>query len=150
VAILSAIQPLLGAVLMLCVSLVQGAATTLGMIFNRTNRDWHTDDAHEDLPQATSGIYLKRDPATGKPPVQRIPREGGDPVLRAAQTHTHRSALTRADQTPACAGGTEDGIVHRHAAPPYLSFWTRAQRASRNPGSQAPPRAASGILLSRE
>jgi hypothetical protein len=28
------------AVLMLCVSLVQGAATTLGMILNRTHRDW--------------------------------------------------------------------------------------------------------------
>ncbi len=53
---LTAIQPLLGAVLMLCVSLVQGAATTLGMIFKRRSRDWHTETAHEDLPQATSGI----------------------------------------------------------------------------------------------
>ena len=44
------------AVLMLCVSLVQGAATTLGMIFNRSHRDWHTETAHEALPQATSGI----------------------------------------------------------------------------------------------
>ena len=43
------------AVLMLCVSLVQGAATTLGMIFKRNYRDWHTEDAHEDLPQAKSG-----------------------------------------------------------------------------------------------
>ena len=56
VAKLTAIQPLLGAVLMLCVSLVQGAATTLGMIFKRRSRDWHTETAHEDLPQATSGI----------------------------------------------------------------------------------------------
>jgi hypothetical protein len=43
------------AVLMLCVSLVHRAATTLGMILNRTSRDWHMDDAHEDLPQATFG-----------------------------------------------------------------------------------------------
>ena len=52
---LAAIQPLLAAVLMLCVSLVQGAVTTLKMIFNRRPRDWHTDDAREALPQATSG-----------------------------------------------------------------------------------------------
>ena len=44
------------AVLMLCVSLVQGAATTLGMIFNRNHRDWHTETAHDDLPQAKHGI----------------------------------------------------------------------------------------------
>ena len=52
---LTAIQPLLGAVLMLCVSLVQGARTTLGMIFNRSLRDWHTVTAREVLPQARSG-----------------------------------------------------------------------------------------------
>ena len=49
------------AVLMLCVSLVQGVATTLGMIFNGRDRDWHTDDAREDLPQATSGIHSKKE-----------------------------------------------------------------------------------------
>ena len=59
VAILTAIQPLLGAVLMLCVSLVQGAATTFREIFNRTRRDWHTEDAHKVLPQATSGISFQ-------------------------------------------------------------------------------------------
>jgi hypothetical protein len=37
---LTAIQPLLGAVLMLCVSVVQGVRTTLGMIFNCSLRDW--------------------------------------------------------------------------------------------------------------
>jgi hypothetical protein len=47
------------AALMLCVSLVQGAATTLGMIFNRRSRDWHTEDAHEVLPQATSCTHLQ-------------------------------------------------------------------------------------------
>ena len=44
------------AVLMLFVSLVQGARTTLRMILNRTHRDWHTETAREDLPQTTSGI----------------------------------------------------------------------------------------------
>jgi len=52
---LTAIQPLLGAVLMLCVSLVQGATTTLGMIFNSSLRDWRTVTASEVLPQARSG-----------------------------------------------------------------------------------------------
>ena len=53
------IQLLLEAVLCVFVSLVQGAATTLGMIFKRTSRDWHTAIAHEDLPQATSGIQFQ-------------------------------------------------------------------------------------------
>ncbi len=42
------------AVLLLCVSLVQGAVSTLKMIFNRKTRDWHADHAREALPQATS------------------------------------------------------------------------------------------------
>ena len=41
---------------MLCVSLVHHVATTLGMILNRKRCDWHTADAYEDLPEATSGI----------------------------------------------------------------------------------------------
>ncbi len=36
----------------------------------------------------------------------RVPRIGGDPVLRAAQTHMHRSARRRSDQPPAFAGDT--------------------------------------------
>ena len=51
------IQLLLEAALCVFVSLVQGAATTLKMIFTRRVRDWHTAPAHEDLPQATSGIH---------------------------------------------------------------------------------------------
>ncbi len=132
---------------MLCVSLVQGARTTLGMVFNRTHRDWHTETAHDALPQATSGNQLQETNPThgvilglvprisaGTPrglsidpreainrdarhkgehdivdvatPGQeadllvRVPGGGRDPVLRAAQTHARRSALTRADQPP--------------------------------------------------
>jgi hypothetical protein len=58
---LAAIQPLLDAVLMLCVSLVHHAATTFRMIFTRRTRDWHTGPAHEALPQATSGPHLQKD-----------------------------------------------------------------------------------------
>jgi hypothetical protein len=53
------LQRWLHAVLMLFAELVQGVATTLGMIFNRNHRDWHTADAREDLPQAKSDIHLK-------------------------------------------------------------------------------------------
>ena len=62
------------AVLMLCVSLVQGAATTLGMIFKRNYRDWHTETAHEDLPQAKSGIQLQESTHTHGVILGLVPR----------------------------------------------------------------------------
>ena len=68
------LQLWLHAVLMLCVSLVQGAATTLGMIFNRTHRDWHTVDADENLPQATSGIHLQESSHTHGVILGLVPR----------------------------------------------------------------------------
>jgi len=40
-------QPLLAAMLRAFVWLVSNVASTLGMIFNRTTRDWHTDEARE-------------------------------------------------------------------------------------------------------
>ena len=157
---LTAIQPLLAAVLMLCVSLVQGAATTLSMIFKRNRRDWHTIIAREALPQAKSGISsqgtklthgvilglvpripvgssrglandpheainqgarhkAERDSVDAAPsrmeadPLVRVPCGGRGPALREAQTHAHRSALTRADQTPACAGDAVERLALR-------------------------------------
>jgi hypothetical protein len=94
------------AVLMLCVSLVQGAATTLGMIFNCNRRDWHTAIAHEDLPQAKSGIQTLKasNPAAGTGGMEadkvRVPGEGRGPVLRAAQTHAHQPSRTRTALSP--------------------------------------------------
>jgi hypothetical protein len=94
------IQLLLEAVLCVFVSLVQGVRTTLGMIFNRTHRDWHTESAHEDLPQATSGISSQGTNAAhaatpGKEADKvRLTREGRGPVLREAQTPATR--MTRA------------------------------------------------------
>ena len=41
-------QPLLAAMLRAFVWLVSNVASMFGAIFNRRNRDWHTDDAHED------------------------------------------------------------------------------------------------------
>jgi hypothetical protein len=135
------------AVLMRCMSLVQGAATTLGMWLSIRRRDWHTQSETSALPQATPGTDLQErtythgvilglvprisvgptrglavDPhetdnrdyrhkaendSVDAAPYRmeadkvRVPGEGRGPVLRAAQTTTHRSALTRAGQTPA-------------------------------------------------
>jgi hypothetical protein len=126
---------LMEAVLLLCVSLVQGVATTFGMRFKRQAGVWHIDQTQEALPQTkpdTSlqgpttphtvilGLILRISVGPTQGPTNipceapdqgarhkpqhrtlgsRIPREGGGPVLRAAQTHTYRSALRRADQT---------------------------------------------------
>ena len=66
------------AVLLLCVSLVQGAASTLKMIRARFHRDWHTTDASKDLPQATSSKQLETDLSTViLGPVPRIPVVAG-------------------------------------------------------------------------
>jgi hypothetical protein len=62
------------AVLLLCVRLVQGVATTLGMIFKPTRRDWHTADACEDLPQAKSDIQLRKDHTTHGVILGLVPR----------------------------------------------------------------------------
>jgi hypothetical protein len=53
------IQLLLEAVLCAFVRLVQGVVATLGMRFNRTLRDWHTNDPQEALPQAKPDIQLE-------------------------------------------------------------------------------------------
>ena len=117
------IQLLLEAVLCVFVSLVQGVRTTLGMIFNRTHRDWRTESAHEDLPQATSGISRQGTHPSVTSPFRmeadllvRVPRAGGSQVLRGAQTHDHRSAPTRAEQTPACSGDTAVRAARTHSA----------------------------------
>ena len=45
------------AVLLLCVSLVQGAVSTLKMIAVRCTRECHTKAPHADLPHATNSIF---------------------------------------------------------------------------------------------
>jgi hypothetical protein len=54
------IHLLLEAVLYDLVSLGQGTASRLGMIFNRTHSNWRTQTAREDLPHAASGISSHR------------------------------------------------------------------------------------------
>ena len=96
------------AVLMLWVSLVQGARTTLQMWLRIRPRNWHTQSEVSALPQATSGNHLhERTHTRGvilgmeTDPLVRVRREGGGPVLRAAQTHDHRSATATTNQTDA-------------------------------------------------
>ena len=57
------IQPLLEAVLCVLVSLVHHVRATFGMRFNRRDRDWHTDDMREALPQTKQDIQERASPA---------------------------------------------------------------------------------------
>ena len=119
------IQLLLEAVLCVFVSLVQGAATTLGMIFKRTSRDWHTAIAHEDLPQATSGIQFQDNNHTHGVILGLVPRiPVGTPWGLSIDPHEaiNQDARHKAER---------DAVY----AAPALSFRTHAQRASRNPGA---------------
>ena len=48
------------AALLLCVSLVQGVASTFRMILVRCARDWHTKTSHDDLPQETNDNHAPK------------------------------------------------------------------------------------------
>ena len=69
------------AVLLLCVSLVQGVVATLGMWRSVGKRDWHTQSGSPTLPQAKDDIQLGNDTVavaatrTSTPP----PNGGGAP-----------------------------------------------------------------------
>ena len=131
------------AVLMLCVSLVQGAATTLGMILNRNRRDWHTEDAHEVLPPGDvrhsnpEGIQPgRRDRPNGSGPLGPRPlrRQGSSPA-RSADVHQPRHK--RADS---CLPGPRParGLSSLHPALRSNTrrwFRAHAQRACRNSGA---------------
>ena len=96
------------------------------MIFKRTHRDWHTGHAHEDLPQAKSGIHLQKEPnpthgvILGLVPRISVGTPRGlsiDPLEAINQDARHKAERDSVD------------------AAPSLSFRTHAQRASRNPGA---------------
>ena len=124
---------LLQAVLMLCVSLVQGVTTTLGMIFKRTHHDWHTDRTHEDLPQATYANHLKEHTNTHRVILGLAPRISGGPSRGPAvdPLETHNRESRHKAQNDSFAGPTIQA--------PSLSFRTHAQRAIRNPGAAHNP-----------
>ena len=107
------------AVLLLCVSLVQGVATTFGMRFNRRTRDWHMDQTDEALPQTTSDIHLQKDDTSNGVilgPVPRIsvrptrglantPHEASNQDARHKPEHDVPNAATRTSPPPPNGGG---------------------------------------------
>jgi hypothetical protein len=97
------------AVLLLCVRLVHGVATTLGMWRRVEQRDWHTQSGSSALPQAKSDIQLRNDTAvvaatrTSPPP----PNGGGAPRAESATSGfrwgtalTTRTVRTRRHTVP--------------------------------------------------
>ena len=91
------------AVLLLCVSLVQGVATTFGMRFNRQTHDWHMDQTDEALPQTKPDIHLK-DPLSGPP--------GSCPAVNAQRrTQTHALSPAAAQPTESSSGLTRGSFL---------------------------------------
>jgi hypothetical protein len=68
------LQHWLNAVLLLCVSLVHGIATTLGMWWKIEQRDWHTPSDVSALPQAKDDIQLQKDTSTHGVILGLVPR----------------------------------------------------------------------------
>jgi hypothetical protein len=149
------------AALMLCVSLVQGAATTLGMIFNRTRRDWHTTSANEDLPQATSskqsqesntthGVILgqaKRDPRISVGPSRGL---ANDPL----ETN-NRDSRHKAENHPALAdaSGMEADKVRVPGAgrgPALRTTQAHIRKSALTYPGQVPPTTALRLKTSRD
>jgi hypothetical protein len=94
------------AVLLACVRLVQGVATTLGMWWRIGRRDWHTQSDVSTLPQAKSDIQFQKDTTRvaatrpGPPP----PNGGGATrapastmAIRWGTALTNRTVRTRRD-----------------------------------------------------
>jgi hypothetical protein len=98
VAIPSSRQPLLEAMLPAFCWLVSKVASTLGMIFNRTTRDWHTDEAREaQLPtpnDPTQKEARHSQPSFSGKATGRIP---GIPVATTQGTTTHSHAPQNQD-----------------------------------------------------
>ncbi len=98
VAIPSSRQPLLAAMLRAFAWLVSNVASTLGMIFNRTTRDWHTDEAREaQLPtpnDPTQKEARHSQPSFSGKATGRIP---GIPVATTQGTTTHSHATQNQD-----------------------------------------------------
>ena len=62
------------AVLLLCVRLVHGVVTTLGMWWRVGRRDWHTSSDGSALPQAKSDNHLQKDTSTHGVILGLVPR----------------------------------------------------------------------------
>ena len=111
------------AVLLLCVSLVQGAVSTLKMIVVRCTRECHTKAPHADLPQATNSISK-----TGPKPSTVI--LGLVPRIPVVQTRGTTSYSPEAVNQDARHKAEHDTVGVEPARPSLLSFRAKAQRAA--------------------
>jgi hypothetical protein len=117
------LQHWLNAVLLLCVRLVHGVAATLGMIFKRNDRDWHTADACEDLPRAKYDIQLKKESNTAVVAATRTatpPPNGGGATRTMLNTSGFRWGTALTNRTVR---------TRRHTAP-HLT-WARRTSSTR-------------------
>ena len=112
------------AVLMLYVSLVQGAVSKLGMIRACFRRDWHTTEAGNDLPSATSSIHAP----------EAILRDG------------RRSAAIPRDE--AGVRSTERRCSHQHRTPEALILRDCEAIVSKDVFSVRPPEHFAGFRRS--
>ena len=79
------------AVLMLCVSLVQGAVSTLKMIVVRCTRECHTKAPHADLPHATNSIHAPKPVLRGDCFAIPPDEASGRSTKESEYPHTHVS-----------------------------------------------------------
>ena len=136
------LQLWLHAVLTRFVSLVQGARTTLGMIFKRNHRDWHMEDAQDDLPQATSGNQLQETNPTHGVILGLVPRISVgtprglsiDPREAINQDARHTAELDIVG-------------VARTRTIPVIPGKPKARPGTQGRQAQAPPRVAPGFRL---
>ncbi len=128
------------AVLLLCVSLVQGLASTLQMIHACIHRDWHTTDASKALPRDTSDNCDESTPPSqpsfsGKAE-GRIP---GIPVVSSRGTTTYspeavnRDARHKAEHdsmvVAASSGNGPWAVPREGGLPDFARVRTRSKQA---------------------
>ena len=143
------------AVLMLCVSLVQGVATTLGMIFKCNHCDWHTADAHEDLPQAKSGISSQGTNPTHGVILGLVPRIpvgssrglANDPHEAINQGARHKAERDSVDVAPSRFTPVIPGEGATCLPKPEGRREKRRRPGTQGRQAQAPPRVAPGFRL---
>ena len=106
------------AVLLLCVSLVQGAVSTLKMIFVPRARECHTEPTHDALPHATSSIpapaFILLDDAGTRPTESRSPTSHISPeALMVSGAHRARPSNHAGGLTAFSTGS----VFAEHASP---------------------------------
>ena len=115
------LQHWLNAVLLLCVSLVQGVATTLGMWLGRKARECHTHLAVPALPQAKPDIHFRNQSQTASLPLAVDAQHRGDRCCEYESTTALMVSSARSARP-----SNHAGVL----TAPSLSFRAKAQRAA--------------------